>query len=444
MKYFGTDGIRGIPFNFPFTPEFLVKIGYSIAKVLGNSKKPVYIATDTRDTGRKIIKYLAEGINSLGIKVYDLGVLTTPSLSYISSKNDISCSIMISASHNPPEFNGIKVFNRKGEKISDYDERRIEKLLDSNLRIKKVPLQIVKKDLSKQYINYIVNLFDGCIENQKMVIDCSNGSAYYIAPEIFKKLGISRLTLIGNKPNGKNINKGCGSLNLDKLIKTVIKKKASLGISYDGDADRCIMCDSKGRIIDGDDIICLLSVYYKKNKKLKNNKVVLTSMSNLGLVEFLKKNGISPITVDVGDKNVSKGMEKNKAILGGESSGHIIINDYLKTGDGIITSLAVLKALKDMNIKIDDIKDMWVRYPQIIKSFKIDEKIPFDNINGFKNYLKNTERKIKGRVVVRYSGTEPVIRILAEGKTERDNLIKIVNDIFDFYMEKTRGKYVKN
>ncbi|MGC8728553.1 MAG: phosphoglucosamine mutase [Elusimicrobiales bacterium] len=431
-KYFGTDGIRGIPFKFPLEPGFIKKIGYAVSKKLKNSAKTVFIARDTRKSGTKIIDYLSSGINSAGLKVFDLGIITTPSLSYILSKNKVSFGIMVSASHNPPEFNGIKVLNSKGEKISEKTEEEIEKLIDLCDEIKTAKKISNKKDMSFVYCDYVVSAFKGEIKDIDAVLDCSNGSAYKIAPYIFKNLNL-KFHLIGSKPNGNNINIGCGALDTELMVKNVLKFKAFCGVSYDGDSDRCMISDENGDIVDGDDIIAFLSVYYKKNKILKNNCVVLTHMSNYGLLRFLKENKVKVISVDVGDRNVSHAMDKYGSVLGGEPSGHIIIKKYLPTGDGIITSLEFLKAVTKTGIKVGDVKKMWKRFPSHLKSYSVKSRPDMKKLDGFLKEVKNMEEKINGRIFVRYSGTEPVLRVLIEADKERRELEEISLKIFDIY-----------
>ncbi len=433
MKYFGTDGIRGVPFTFPFEPDFIRKIGYSIGRKLRNSNNTVFIARDTRESGRKIINYIAEGLGALNLRIIDLGIITTPSLAYILSKNEVSFGIMISASHNPPEFNGIKILSSKGEKISEEIEREIEDIIDStnNIYFKKAKLE--KKVFSFQYVDYVVKFFVCKLNlNNKIVIDCANGAAYKIAPFIFKKLGMN-IFVIGNKPDGKNINVGCGALETDMLKKTVIKNNAFCGISYDGDGDRCIIIDENGEIIDGDDIIALFAYYYKKKNLLRNNTIVLTQMSNYGLFRFLKQNKIKVLSVDVGDRNVSNLMKRKGAVLGGEPSGHIILKKYLNTGDGIITSLEFLRIVSEMGIKVSDVKKMWDRFPSFLKSYRVEKKIPFQRLDGFLKFVSYFEKNIGGRIFIRYSGTEPVLRILIEAEVEKDKMSKISDEIFDYY-----------
>lgn len=433
-KYFGTDGIRGVPFDFPLTEEMIERIGFSIAEILKDSKKTAFIARDTRKTGQRIARIISKGISKHGIKVFDLGVISTPSLSYLISMKKPSFGIMISASHNPPKYNGIKVFDSNGEKISEGVEKRIEDVISSyKVEDDSSKCNIERVNISGDYINYVVKIFKGIENNKKIVVDCSNGSTFKIAPMIFKKLNFE-FEVVGAKPNGKNINLGCGALVPRFIEKRVINGKYWCGISYDGDGDRCIIVDENGGVIDGDDLIMLFSTYYLDSKVLKNNVVVLTQMSNYGLVRYLKDKGIKVIFVDVGDRNVLEAMKKYGAVIGGETSGHLILSRYLNTGDGVITSLEFLRVCHRMGInKVSDISKMWKRYPSILKSFEVSKRVPIEKIRNFKNFLKNEGKKIDGRIFVRYSGTEPVLRILAEGNANKDELTKVVDRVYDFY-----------
>lgn len=435
LEYFGTDGIRGVPFNFPFTPYFLKIIGYSIAKKFQKDKKKICaVGLDTRKSGKKIFKYLSNGLGNVGFKVLNLGVITTPSLSYIVSKNKFSFGIMISASHNPPEFNGIKVINKYGEKISVEEEKEIENIMKKTTDIKTLNVEIFKKNYLNDYKKYVVDIFKPYFLKNKIriVIDCANGSASSISKDIFKKIGIS-FYIIGDKPNGNNINVGCGALETNLMQKKVIEEKAFCGISYDGDADRCIIADENGNIVDGDDIIVFLSFYYKKKGLLKNNGVSVTKMSNYGIFKFFDEKGINYDVVDVGDRNVIYSMKKNGFIIGGEPSGHIILKNYLTTGDGIITSLEFLRVIIEENIKVSDVLKLWKRFPSYLKSYKITSKIDITKLTDFNKKIKDVEKEINGRILVRYSGTEPVLRILIEADKSKNYLKKLADDIFYYY-----------
>ena len=434
-EYFGTDGIRGVPFEFPFTPSFLKIIGYSIAKKFQKEREKIcVIGIDTRESGKRIFKYLCEGIGSVGFSVIDLGVVTTPSLSYIVSKNKFSFGIMISASHNPPEFNGIKVINKYGEKISIEEEEEIEKIIKKTSKIEKKDLNISKKNYLLDYENYLLEIFKSHFIKRDffVVIDLANGSTYKIGKNIFKKLGFSFFA-IGDKPNGSNINIGCGALDTALMQKNVVEKNAFCGISYDGDGDRCIISDENGEIIDGDDIIAFLSFYYKKNGVLKNNGVSLTKMSNYGLFRFLEEHKIKYDVVDVGDRNVSYSMKKNGFIIGGEPSGHIILQNYLQTGDGILTSLEFLKNVIESGMKVSDVKKIWKRFPSYLRSYKVETKPDISKLSNFNKKVKDIEKEINGRIFIRYSGTEPLLRILIEADRKKDYLEKLADDIFSYY-----------
>lgn len=441
-RYFGTDGIRGVPFDFPLTDQMIEKIGFAVAKTLLNKKKTAFIARDTRKSGKRILKLISKGIARCGVRIFDLGVISTPSLSYLISVKKPSFGVMISASHNPPKYNGIKVFNSEGEKVSKEVEEKIEKVIDScRLEDEKKKVKLEKMDLSQRYIDYIVRSFKGVKSEKKVVFDCANGSTFKIAPKIFKKLNLN-FTLLGVKPNGENINVGCGALETDFIGGKVVEGKYWCGISYDGDGDRCIVVDERGGVIDGDDIMMLFATYYHENRMLKDNLVVLTPMSNYGLVKYLKKKGIKIVFVDVGDRNITEAVKRYGAQVGGEASGHIVISRYLTTGDGIITSLEFLRICKKMGIeKVSDVSKMWIRYPSVLRSFEIEKKVPIEDIDGFKSFLKEEERRVDGRILVRYSGTEPVLRILVEGNADKGELEKVVERVYDFYSQKVRGLY---
>ena len=426
-KYFGTDGIRGIPWKFPFTPDFLRKIGYASAYILKkhlkhDNSKNVYIGMDSRQSGEKIKKYISQGIISNGFKIIDIGIVTTPCLAYMVKEENGAFGVMISASHNSPEFNGIKIFSNKGKKIDDIIEDKIEKFIDKSIDFPPSKINSnnyrTKKNNDK-YIKFILNTLpkNFNFKGTKICLDCANGGGYKIAPEIFRRLG-AKLVVIGNKPNGKNINKGYGALNTDKMIKTTLMSKSICGISLDGDGDRCILCDRNGIIFDGDDIIAFLSVFLKEKGDLNKSTVVLTIMSNYGLIKYLNSMGIKAIQVQVGDKNVTDALDRHNLSLGGENSGHIIIRKFSPTGDGILSSLWTLYAAYAWGKKLEYLKNLWSRYPQILKSIKVDKKIKLSAIKGFEKKIKDLERQIEGRIFLRYSGTEPVLRILVEGKNQ--------------------------
>ncbi|MEW5950911.1 MAG: phosphoglucosamine mutase [Elusimicrobiota bacterium] len=431
-KYFGTDGIRGIPWKFPFTEDFLKKLGYASSSVLGlNKSKKVFVGSDSRKSSDTIKKYLFSGLRASGAFPIDLGTVNTPLVAYSCIKEKAAFGIMVSASHNPPEFNGVKFFNSLGEKISEKQEEEIEKEIDFNLKNKSFPKASADKtDFSDKYCDFIVSTFPdpSVFKGLKIVLDCSNGGAYKIAPKVFSRLGIET-KLIGVNPNGNNINKGCGALDTLKMRSAVSKGKFFGGVSLDGDADRCILADEKGELMDGDDIVaCLSSFIYGKKKK----SAVLTVMSNYGLFKYLKTKRIKTYEVSVGDRNVTEAMKKYKVSVGGENSGHIILLDFLPTGDGILSSLWTIYAAASSGLTLSQTKNNWKRYPQKLLALKVEEKKQLEKIPGFINAVKEKEKKIKGRIFVRYSGTEPLLRILAEG--EDKNLVeKAALEIAEIY-----------
>ncbi|HAU90620.1 MAG TPA: phosphoglucosamine mutase, partial [Elusimicrobia bacterium] len=330
-KLFGTDGIRGITWDYPFTPDFIRKIGYAASLVLpkykkkGHAGKPVVlIGMDSRASGRLIKKYLVEGLGASKFKVVDLGIIPTPAVSYLVKRENADFGIVISASHNPPEFNGIKFFSSDGLKLNDAIENKIEKLLLGKTPLKFRPSHpgLHKKDFTRDYEDFLkCTLPPGfSLKGLKILLDCANGAAYKIAPRVFRDLG-AKVKVIGDKPDGKNINMGCGALHTEKMAAAAAKWGAFCGISFDGDADRCMFADEKGYQLDGDDVIAMAAPYMKARGRLTNNGVSLTFMSNCGLLKYLRDQGISVAEVPVGDKNVTDAMERGDLKLGGETSG---------------------------------------------------------------------------------------------------------------------------
>ncbi len=417
-KYFGTDGIRGVPWKFPFTAEFLTKLGFcSASKLSKGSSLDVFVGSDSRKSGDRIKKYIFSGLNAAGMKPFDLGVVNTPMVSYACIKKNAAFGIMISASHNPPEFNGVKFFNSSGEKISEKEEVQIERMLDSNLKVPKAKPNCVKYDFSIEYASFVISTFPNpeLFNGLKLVLDCSNGGAYKVAPRIFEKLGI-KTKLIGVSPDGNNINVGCGALDTRKMVRAVKNGDFFGGISLDGDADRCILADEEGHILDGDDIVASLSNIFSDSKRAS---AVLTVMSNYGLFKYLESKKVKTYQVSVGDRNVTDAMKKYKVLVGGENSGHIVLLKFLPTGDGILSSLWTIYGIINNGQKLSKLKNIWNRYPQKLLSLKISEKKSLEKIPGFLEAIKESEKRIKGRVLVRYSGTEPLLRILVEGESEK-------------------------
>ena len=426
MKYFGTDGIRGHVNTKNINGDMFFKFGLAAGKYFTNLKKKkqtAIIAKDTRLSGYALEPALVSGLASAGMHVYTLGPLPTNGLAMLTKSMNANLGIMITASHNLFYDNGLKLFGPDGLKLSDKIQKKIENLIDSNVdkhlskpnllgRVKR--LESGTDDYIKILKKKIPNNFR--LKNMKIVLDCANGAGYKSAPKMIKSLG-ANLIVIGNKPNGFNINKNCGSTFPSKLQSYVRKYKAHLGISLDGDADRIIMCDEKGTIVDGDQIIAALAIQWKKKKILKGG-VVGTLMSNYGLEKFLKEKKIKFVRANVGDRYVKEMMQNNKFNLGGEQSGHIILGKFATTGDGLLVALEVVQAL-NKKIKASSFFDVFEKTPQLLKNIRIKD----GNIlkkTSVKNAIKfaNELMKGQGRILVRKSGTEPKIRIMSESKNK--------------------------
>ena len=442
-KLFGTDGIRGITWDYPFTPDFIRKIGYAASLVLpkykksGSGKPVVLVGMDSRASGKLIKKYLVEGLGASKFKVVDLGIIPTPAISYLVKRENADFGIVISASHNPPEFNGIKFFSCDGLKLSEKIEEKIEKLLLGKKPLAFRPSHpgLHKKDFTRDYEAFLKSTLPPgfSLKGLKILLDCANGAAYKIAPRVFRDLG-AKVKVIGDKPNGKNINVGCGALHTEKMAKEAAKWGAFCGISFDGDADRCMFADEKGVQLDGDDIISMVAPYLKERGRLTNDGVSLTFMSNYGLLKYLEGLGISVVQVPVGDKNVTDAMEKGDLKLGGESSGHIIFREFAPTGDGVLTALQTLAAVLDMGKPFGWFRRHWNRYPQVVEKVKVSHKPAFKSVTGFSDKVVKFENDLKGngRIFIRYSGTEPLLRLLVEGES-RAEIKAIADDLLEHY-----------
>ncbi len=436
MKYFGTDGIRGPVNSKNINGDMFFKFGLAAGKYFTNLKKKkqiAIIAKDTRLSGYALEPALVSGLASAGMHVYTLGPLPTNGLAMLTKSMNANLGIMITASHNLFNDNGLKLFGPDGLKLSDKIEKNIEYLIDSKAqkhfakpkflgRVERLEsgteeyIKILKKKIPHNFK----------IKNMKVVLDCANGAGYKSAPKILKSLG-AKLIVLGNKPNGFNINKNCGSTFPEKLKKNVKKYKAHLGISLDGDADRVIMCDEQGSIIDGDQIIAALAVFWKKKKILKGG-VVGTLMSNYGLENFFKRKKIRFIRANVGDRYVKEIMQKKKFNLGGEQSGHIILGKFATTGDGLLVALEAIKAL-DKNVKASNFFNVFKKTPQKLENVNFEENDILQKL-PVKKAIKIAKKMIKGhgRILVRKSGTEPKIRIMGESQNLAllDKCIKII------------------
>ena len=435
-KLFGTDGIRGIV-GEDLTHELAMKVGEASAYVLGKKDNlVVLIGRDTRISGQMLASALSAGLMSQGAKVIDLGVVPTPAVSYLVKKYKASMGVMISASHNPSEYNGIKLFDGEGFKLPDATENEIEKYLLGKAvpTTTKVGTYEVCDTAIDDYTDHIVKSAKKISKDLKIVVDCANGSASTTAPILFDKLGLD-VVLINYEYDGYNINDKAGSTHLEGLVKKVKKLKADVGIAYDGDADRCLMIDENGELVDGDQIMAISALALKKNKKLTNNTLVGTVMSNLGLVKFCEHNDIDFIATKVGDRYVLEKMLECNYIVGGEQSGHVIFKDFANTGDGELTSIQILNTMSKDVKKLSLLASVMKRYPQVLINVKVKEeaKGQYENDGDVTEVIQKIEAELagEGRVLIRPSGTEALIRVMIEGLEQKviDKQAKEIADV---------------
>ncbi len=433
-KYFGTDGIRRIA-NTELTPNLVFNVAKAGAYVLSkhtDHTPTILIGRDTRISGTLIESAMVAGFLSYGANVKLLGVIPTPAVAYLTRKLKADASVVISASHNTYEFNGIKFFSNKGMKIPDTLEEEIEEVMDSgkldNLTAvgDKIGISEYALDLIDEYVYFFRKNFDDDISKYNrddfvVGIDTANGATYSVAEKVFKVLGI-KYKIINNNPDGININENCGSTHLDGLKKFVVDNKLSLGIAYDGDGDRCLAIDEKGNEIDGDKLMAIISQNLRTKGKLSKDTIVATVMSNLGLNKFARDNGLELLQTKVGDRYVLEEMLKNGFNLGGEQSGHVILLDYNPTGDGILTSLMLIKSILEENKKASELGNMVKIYPQVLINAHVNpsKKYDYENDKEIKDAIEKLEKEFagNGRVLIRPSGTEPLVRVMIEGEEQ--------------------------
>jgi len=423
-KLFGTDGVRGVANIHPMTAEVALQLGRAIAHIF--KKEPrrhkIVIGKDTRLSGYMLENAMVAGICSMGVDVMIVGPLPTPGIAFITSSMRADAGVVISASHNPYQDNGIKFFSSRGMKIPDRAERAIERYFFAKDDFSgKTPCKGKRKVITADYVDGIVRKFGNAISLKgiRIVIDCANGATYRVAPDIFRKFGAD-VVVINNKPNGRNINSSCGALHPALLSKVVLREKADLGVAFDGDGDRAIFVDEEGNIRDGDYVLAICATRIKKKTPLFRT-VVSTVMANYGLEHYLKNIGIKLLRTKVGDKFVCAEMMKRKLPLGGEQSGHIIFLDILPTGDGIITALKVLEAITNEEKTMTHLCSVLQKFPQQLINVKVASKPQLTNIKSVKKILTNGEEQLNGngRIVLRYSGTEQLARVMVEGRDEK-------------------------
>lgn len=429
MKFFGTDGIRAKVNTVPMTPEWVLRLGMAIASVLRNDhgRNMVLIGKDTRLSGYMIESALTSGLCAKGVNVTLVGPLPTPGIAFLTRTLRLDAGIVISASHNPYYDNGIKIFSSEGFKISDELELAIERLMEDDSFPKrratgdKIGKAFRLDDATGRYIEYVKSTIPKGedLEGLKIVVDAANGAAYKSTAMLLRELG-AQVHSINDKPDGVNINHNCGSLYPDTLKEVVLQGGYDVGIAHDGDADRTLFIDEKGRLVDGDVIMGICAVEMKKNNTLKGNSVVATTMSNLGLEHYLKSHNIDLIRTKVGDRFVVEEMLKRGCNLGGEQSGHIVFFDYNTTGDGMITALQVLYLLKKTGYRLSELADKIGLYPQRLINVETTNKRDFKTKPSIKKAIEEAEASLKGkgRLLVRASGTEPKIRVMVEAEDE--------------------------
>ncbi len=438
-KLFGTDGVRGKANIYPMNAETALKLGKAAAAVFMNGKKrhKIVIGKDTRVSCYMIENALTSGILSMGVDVLLVGPMPTPAISHLTKSFGADAGIVISASHNPAEDNGIKFFDKDGFKLSDETEKKIEKLTFSEIKVEHIIGELLGRakridDSQGRYIEFAKNSINNLsLKGLKIVLDCANGAAYKVSPLIFEELGAQVIT-INNNPNGLNINDECGALHPEQMKKFVVQYEADIGIALDGDADRVIMVDENANDVDGDQIMAMCGIYMQKKDILNKNTIAATIMSNIGLEIAMKEKGITIIRTAVGDRHVIEEMRKNNYNLGGEQSGHIIFLDHTKTGDGTISALQVLRIMKETEKKLSELAKCMKKFPQVNVNVDVKKRIDFEVMPNVMEKINKAKKKLKdnGRVIVRYSGTQNVARIMVEGSDKKE-IKKYADEIAD-------------
>lgn len=433
-RLFGTDGIRGIA-NTEIGCELALKIGRAAATVLTENKEnkrlKLLIGTDTRKSADMLTAALASGICSVGCDAVLAGVVPTPAVAFLVKENSYDAGVMISASHNPCEYNGIKIFRSDGYKLPDEEEERIEAIILDEIASPALKIGgdvgsiTFLSDAVERYVQHIKSTAAFRLDGLKIAIDCANGSASVTAEKLFTELG-AECTVIGNEPDGVNINADCGSTHIETLGEFVKGKCFDIGFAFDGDADRLLAVDSDGRLVDGDKIIAVCSKHLKKQGRLRNNKAVVTVMSNIGLFRFFEKNNIDCVKTKVGDRYVLQRMTEDDCSIGGEQSGHVIFSDFAATGDGQLTAVQLLNVMKETGKTIKELADEIEIFPQVLLNVRVSAmgKLRLNEDEEIRIAVAQAEKELgnDGRVLVRASGTEPLVRVMLEGKNEEQTM----------------------
>ncbi|MFH1597340.1 MAG: phosphoglucosamine mutase [Pseudomonadota bacterium] len=428
-KLFGTDGVRGVANVYPMTAEVAMQLGRALAYVIkyGPGRHRIVVGKDTRLSGYLLEYAITAGICSMGVDVLLLGPLPTPAIAYITSSMRADAGVVISASHNPYQDNGIKIFKGDGFKLPDEIEAHIEVLMtnpgvdETRPTATEIGQAFRIDDARGRYISFLKGTFPKELEldGLKIVVDCAHGATYRVAPEVFSELG-AEIIAIGVRPNGKNINHKCGTAHPETMATLVKREKADLGIAFDGDGDRVIMVDHQGKIVDGDHILGICALDLQRRERLHRKTVVATVMSNLGLEVALKEHGIRLLRAPVGDRYVLEAMLKGGYNLGGEQSGHLVFLNHTTTGDGILTALRLLAVMVREDKPLAELAGFMETYPQVLLNIRVKEKKDLKSLPAARQAMAEAERRLgpRGRLLVRYSGTEPKLRIMAEGEDQ--------------------------
>jgi phosphoglucosamine mutase len=424
-RLFGTDGVRGTAGTYPLDHQTVRRIGAALVRALPSGTPRVLIGRDTRESGEWLERELAHGARACGADVISAGVIPTPGVAYLTRSSDFTAGVVISASHNPFEDNGIKLFSGGGEKFSEELERHVEALVaDPGWEVPPGDADAVPGEtLVKRYLAHLREALPdpGPLTGARIVVDCANGATTSVAPQLLRELGFD-VTFIGDAPDGRNINLHCGSTHPEMLARTVRQGGFRLGVAFDGDGDRAIFVDEDGGIVDGDAVMLMCARRLQVEGRLKGQAVVATVMSNIGLEIGLRSSGISLIRCQVGDKYVMEELLKRDLSLGGEQSGHIIFTDYLFTGDGLVTALVVLRVMRDTGRSLADLAGDLTTYPQVLLNVRVQRKSNLRDVPAIAGVIDRVESRLadRGRLLVRYSGTEPLLRIMLEGPDESE------------------------
>lgn len=429
-KLFGTDGIRGVAGEWPLTPEFVRRIGRAAGRVLarkGGSRR-LFLVRDTRASGAYLARALTRGLSAEGFRVLDGGVLPTPSVAALNGRRGFAAGAVISASHNPAEFNGIKFFGPTGTKLSDAIEAAIEERLaaagfaglERETRLSGIGGRF--RAAGDEYLRFLRSTLPAGLDLRgvRLAVDCANGATSGLAARFFRSLG-AQVSALSASPDGRNINRNCGALHPERLGRFVRSGGFHLGAAFDGDGDRCILVDETGAVRDGDSVLLAAARHLKSRGRLKKNTVVVTVMTNLGLYRALEALDIRTVETPVGDRYVWQALQRTGAVLGGEPSGHVIFREFLPTGDGLLTALQVLAMMRSAGRPFSTLAGLYVRLPQVLVNVRVREKRPLDKVKGVREHMVRLQKDLgrNGRLVVRYSGTEPLLRIMLEGPDQR-------------------------